>query len=414
MVNAPKEWSKEICSLYNPICLIGKGAFGSVWLAELKTQRNVTDSGNNTVQVGDQVAIKVVGDSLDNPSKKASSFLKRVEEDVFQREIDVLAEMNHPHIVRFIKFFKTSSHERSCAPFAMALSYHKGPHLQTLLEHGGALGLPLAKLVSKQLIDAVAYLHDHGVIHRDIKPDNIIITGANRQMDECWSDSLEAEKLANNNTWNVILIDFGFARHVFEEEDVPDTNTKKLIASTMKSSGLSISNHRRKVLDETISKKTLLDLSAVGNRSYAAPEIFKTIHKYSESYANANTFSKPLSEYVSNYAMVVDAYSVGMTIRYLITGVPASEQNIDDYISMQNHPFLVASRKMKKLVNRAGKNEKKKKIVPRKKKFRSNVEIPKEIKSLIIGLTHVKEEERTTVRAAKYHTWFAAEVSVSH
>ena len=172
MVNAPKEWSNEICCLYNPIKLLGQGGFGSVWLAESKKRNNNSNSSSSSSRddhdSDTQVAIKVVGHSLDNSSKHTSSFLKRIEGDVFQREISVLAEMNHPNIVRFIKFFKTSStsQERSCAPFAMVLSYHKGPHLQKLLEYGGALGLPLAKVVSTQLIDAVAYLHDHGIIHR--------------------------------------------------------------------------------------------------------------------------------------------------------------------------------------------------------------------------------------------------------
>jgi tRNA A-37 threonylcarbamoyl transferase component Bud32 len=42
-----------------------------------------------------------------------------------------------------------------------------------MLKHGGALGIYLAREVAAQLIDAVSFLHGRGVIHRDIKPDNI-------------------------------------------------------------------------------------------------------------------------------------------------------------------------------------------------------------------------------------------------
>ena len=429
MTNAPKEWSSEIRSLYNPIQLLGEGGFGSVWLAELKQKKNNNNAPDSKEhgrlphvhQTDDRVAIKVVGHSLDSPPpKNISNFLKRIEGDMFQREIQVLAEMNHPHIVRFIKFFKLSSTkaERSCAPFAMVLSYHKGPQLQTLLEHGGALGLPLAQVISSQLIGAVAYLHDHGIIHRDVKPDNIIITGANIQMDECWSDGSKAKEMVANNQWNAVLIDFGFARHVLEEDEVPDSN-KAMTTNHREGAGLSLSNHQ-KILDETISKKTILDLSAVGHRTYAAPEIFKTIHKSSKQSAGATITSSrtstpsqqayPLAEYVSNYGMVADAYSVGLTIRYLVTGVPASEPDIDDYISVQNHPLLAASRNLMKLVSLPRKNDKaNKKVQPRKKNFRSNDDIPKEVKRLIFGLTRIKEQDRTTVRAAKYSQWIAVE-----
>jgi len=436
MTNAPKEWSSEIRSLYNPVQLLGKGGFGSVWLAELKQKKNNNDGDHaksrskehddrlSHVHPTDRVAIKVMGHSLDSP-KMTSSFLKRIEGDMFQREIQVLAEMNHPHIVRFIHFFKLSSttKERSCAPFAMILSYHKGPQLQTLLEHGGALGLPMAQVISSQLIGAVAYLHDHGVIHRDVKPDNIIITGANLQMDECWSDGSEAKEMVAKKQWNAVLIDFGFARHVLEEDEIPDNNNKAVVEGNHREgAGLTLSNHQ-KILNESISKKTILDLSAVGHRTYAAPEIFKTIHKSSKQSADATTSTTsssptstpaqqayPLAEYVSNYGMVADAYSVGLTIRYVVTGVPASEPDIDDYISVQNHPLFAASRNLKKLMKRPRKNDKANKTVqPRKKHFRSNDDIPKEVKMLIFGLTRIKEQDRTTVRAAKYSQWVTIE-----
>jgi len=424
--DAPKEWSDEVSSLYNPIRPLGQGGFGSVWLAKAKED----DTDEN-------VAIKVVGHPL-NQCKKTSHTIQRIEEGTFQREIAVLSEMNHPHIVKFLKFYRVSLHSPSssaksvtnqgCAPYCMILSYHKGPTLEMLLEHGGALGLPLAKIVSRQLIDAVSYLHDHSVIHRDIKPDNIIVSGASLQMDECWSDILQTEEeMEKMNKWSITLIDFGFAKKLpilsTGDDDRPSTTTKSpKPSSSMKKKANAKSDQRRgrsttpktTSLDQSISRIKIRSLSAVGNRNYAAPEIFKTIRRYhsNRSDTDSSTSSSkendndpnvlPLAEYVSDYGMVADAFSVGMTLRYVLTGVPPSERSIEDFIAMHNHPLLSMSRNFKKL---SAFSKKSKNKVKRSKQFRSSEELSSDAKDLICGLTHGKDQNRATVRSVKNHAW---------
>ena len=59
----------------------------------------------------------------------------------------------------------------------MALSYSKGPTVESLLHHGGALSNVFGRVVVAQVVSALAYIHYRGVVHRDIKPDNIIVSG---------------------------------------------------------------------------------------------------------------------------------------------------------------------------------------------------------------------------------------------
>ena len=60
----------------------------------------------------------------------------------------------------------------------------------------------------KQMLNAVAYLHEHGVVHRDLKPENVLL------------------RCVNENNWEIVLADFGFATFVANSDDVPEEARK--------------------------------------------------------------------------------------------------------------------------------------------------------------------------------------------
>ena len=95
----------------------------------------------------------------------------------------------------------------------MALSFINGPDLGALLEERGALGLPLAQLIARDLISAVSYMHVRGVMHRDIKPDNIMLEGCKEEKQQ-WihDDSMWENKKIKPGRFKAVLVDFGFAR----------------------------------------------------------------------------------------------------------------------------------------------------------------------------------------------------------
>ena len=103
----------------------------------------------------------------------------------------------------------------------MSLQLARGPNLQRVVGKRGALGLPLCQLISRELVAAVSYLHGRGVLHRDIKPTNLILENTEvRPVDyydyshdnAIWSDGPEAEIMVKRKKWKVMLVDFGFAR----------------------------------------------------------------------------------------------------------------------------------------------------------------------------------------------------------
>jgi WD40 repeat protein/tRNA A-37 threonylcarbamoyl transferase component Bud32 len=87
----------------------------------------------------------------------------------FQQEAQILARLNHPHLVRVGDFFE----ERGNAYLVM--DFIEGEGLAELIEHEEALPEDRVLVWAEQLLDALGYCHAQGVIHRDVKPQNVII-----------------------------------------------------------------------------------------------------------------------------------------------------------------------------------------------------------------------------------------------
>ncbi len=88
----------------------------------------------------------------------------------FQQEARALARLNHPNIVQVYDFIQT---REQCW---IAMEYVDGEELQEMLGRLGALQAEEAIRLGIQMAEALDYAHEHGVIHRDFKPANILMT----------------------------------------------------------------------------------------------------------------------------------------------------------------------------------------------------------------------------------------------
>nr|MDP2482801.1 serine/threonine-protein kinase [Candidatus Palauibacterales bacterium] len=94
-----------------------------------------------------------------------------VNQERFQREIQLAARLQHPHIVPLLTAGATGDLRYYVMP------YIEGESLRARLGREGELPVNEAVRYLRAITDALAYAHAHGVVHRDIKPDNVLISG---------------------------------------------------------------------------------------------------------------------------------------------------------------------------------------------------------------------------------------------
>jgi serine/threonine protein kinase len=91
--------------------------------------------------------------------------------DRFRQEIRLAARLQHPHIVPL----HSAGEAAGLLYYTMPLV--EGESLRTRLTRSGELAVKEAVRVLRDVAAALAYAHEHGVVHRDIKPDNVLLSG---------------------------------------------------------------------------------------------------------------------------------------------------------------------------------------------------------------------------------------------
>lgn len=160
-------------SNFDVIELLGQGGMGAVWKAQQKNLPRV-------------VALKVL-----NAGKLArASELKR-----FKTEASAAAKLKHPTLIPIYEV----GEEQGCCYFTM--EYVEGRTLSELLK-----GTPFEPRRAAEFVltmsEAIEYAHKHGVLHRDLKPGNVIVDHAGRPR----------------------IMDFGLAKELYVESDVTEPN----------------------------------------------------------------------------------------------------------------------------------------------------------------------------------------------
>src|SRR3712207_2606019 len=110
------------------------------------------------------VALKV----LRRPYADDEDFVER-----FKREAQHVAALSHPHIVSFYGRGETED-----GTHYIAMEYVPGGSLKARISQEGSLAPGAAATVALQVAEALRFAHQHGLVHRDIKPHNVLLTEA--------------------------------------------------------------------------------------------------------------------------------------------------------------------------------------------------------------------------------------------
>ena len=129
---------------YRIVSTLGSGGFGAVYLAE-------------DTWIDKKVALKV-------PHRQSLDFGELL------REPRLLAALSHPNIVSVL------TAERQDDVFFIVMEYVPGETLEAIIEREGALDLPRALDFTCQICNAVDHAQQQGIIHRDLRPGNVLVT----------------------------------------------------------------------------------------------------------------------------------------------------------------------------------------------------------------------------------------------
>jgi serine/threonine-protein kinase len=171
---------------YQIVRELGRGGMGVVYLA--RSERD-----------GTQVAIKMIIPAMIATGVVLARFL---------REANILRQLDHPNIVRFLEIGATGE------LIYFAMEYAPGVNAAELVRKRGRLPVRQAVGLACQALEGLAYAHDRGFVHRDIKPQNLLITRVDGRL-------------------RVKLADFGLAR-VYQESPLSGLTMTGGIGGTVK------------------------------------------------------------------------------------------------------------------------------------------------------------------------------------
>jgi tetratricopeptide (TPR) repeat protein len=160
------------------------------------------------VRLGRRVVIKVLP-----PEMAAGVSVER-----FEREIQLAAKLQHPHVVPLL----TAGAAGDLLYYIMPLI--EGESLRAKLAHDRELPIGETVRILREVTDALAHAHRQGIVHRDIKPDNVLLSGKHALVTDFGVAKAVAES-TGRNTLTSMGVALGTPAYMAPEQAAADPNT---------------------------------------------------------------------------------------------------------------------------------------------------------------------------------------------
>lgn len=145
---------------------------------------------------GEVCAVKIFHPTAKNNESQAN---------LFNRELNILTELNHPNIVGFYSTFLEPVSESSITTY-LVLEKVNGGELFNRIVTKGKLAQNESREIMRQLVQGLAYLHSKDIVHRDLKPENILLSITPGPQTHPWD--------AGESCVTVKIADFGLAKFI--------------------------------------------------------------------------------------------------------------------------------------------------------------------------------------------------------
>lgn len=158
------------------------------------------------VKHGRDVAVKII-----RPDLAAALGRER-----FLREIAIAAQLRHPHIVPLYDSGEVDG------VLYYVMPYESDQSLRDRLARDGPLAVSDALAVLRDVCDALAYAHQHGIVHRDVKPDNVLVAGRHAMVSDFGVAKAMTESTRDAATLTTLGIVLGTPAYMAPEQVTAD------------------------------------------------------------------------------------------------------------------------------------------------------------------------------------------------